>query len=124
MGDEFVAITGRNGGGKSTLTKLIAGIIQSGSIKVSSHFRASFNLSYVTLTSIFRPLDFLMIEVIYNGRMSLWNSIVWHLIIYKWTVVFFGHLLCLYFQSLKITAIMLIVDFIIEWDQVRCSLAI
>lgn len=34
MGDEFVAITGPNGGGKSTLTKLVAGIIQPTSGKI------------------------------------------------------------------------------------------
>ena len=55
-----------------------------------------------------------MVEIIYDDRMSLRHSAIGHFIVHKGAVIFPGHLLGFCFQSFKIAAVALVIDFVIQ----------
>ncbi len=47
----------------------------------------------ISFSGIFCPSDFLMIEIIYDHRMSLRDSAIRHFIIHKGTIILLSHFL-------------------------------
>ena len=62
----------------------------------------------ISFSGILCPSDFLMIEIIYDHRMSLRDSAIRHFIIHKGTIILLSHFLSFYFKCFKIAAVMLI----------------
>ena len=50
-----------------------------------------------------------MIEIIYDHRMSLWDSAIRHFIIHKGTIILLSHLRSFYFKCFKVAAVMLVI---------------
>ena len=64
----------------------------------------------ISFSCIFCPSDFLMIEIIYDHRMSLQDSAIRHFIIHKGTIILLSHSLSFYFKCFKIAAVMLVIE--------------
>lgn len=79
-------------------------------------------MSLVPLSCILCSSDFLMIEIIYDDRMSLRYSAVGHFIINKEAVIFPCHLFGFFLQSFEITAVVFVIDFIIKRHKVKMFL--
>ena len=60
-----------------------------------------------------------MIEIIYNHRMSLHDSVIRHFIIHKGTIILLSHFLSFYFKRFKVAAVMLVIDLIVKRYKVR-----
>ena len=68
----------------------------------------------ISFSGILCPTDFLMIEIIYNHRMSLRDSAIRHFIIHKGTIILLSHFLSFYFKCFKVAAVMLVIDLIVK----------
>ena len=55
----------------------------------------------ISFSGILCPTDFLMIEIIYDHRMSLRDSAIRHFIIHKGTIILLSHFLSFYFKCFK-----------------------
>ena len=73
----------------------------------------------ISFSGILCPTDFLMIEIIYDHRMPLWDSAIRHFIIHKWAIILFSHFLSFYFKCFKVAAVMLVIDLIVKWYKIR-----
>ena len=60
-----------------------------------------------------------MIEIIYDHRMSLWDSAIRHFIIHKGTSILLSHFLSFYFKRFKVAAVMLVIDLVVKWYKIR-----
>ena len=68
----------------------------------------------ISFSCILCPSDFLMIEIIYNHRMSLHDSVIRHFIIHKGTIILLSHFLSFYFKCFKVAAVMLVINLIVK----------
>ena len=73
----------------------------------------------ISFSGILCPTDFLMIEIIYDHRIPLWDSAIRHFIIHKGTIILLSHLLSFYFKHFKVAAVMLVIDLIVKWYKIR-----
>ena len=73
----------------------------------------------ISFSGILCPTNFLMIEIIYDHRMSLRDSAVRHFIIHKGTIILLSHFLCFYFKCFKVAAVMLVIDLVVKWYKIR-----
>ena len=73
----------------------------------------------ISFSCILCPSDFLMIEIIYNHRMSLHDSVIRHFIIHKGTIILLSHFLSFYFKCFKVAAVMLVINLIIKRYKIR-----
>ena len=60
-----------------------------------------------------------MIEIIYDHRMPLRDSAIRHFIIHKGTIILLSHFLSFYFKCFKVATVMLVIDLVVKWYQIR-----
>ena len=60
-----------------------------------------------------------MIEIIYDHRMSLRDSVIRHFIIHKGAIILLSHFLSFYFKRFKVAAVMLVIDLIVKRYKIR-----
>ena len=76
-------------------------------------FSANWKLA-ISFSAILCPTDFLMIEIIYDHRMPLRDSVIRHFIIHKGTIIPLSHFLSFYFKCFKVAAVMLVIDLVVK----------